>query len=308
MGGLVATVIHNGPKAGVYFPVYDGNGNVMGYVRASDGGVVAQYEYGPFGELLRATGPWPRRSITSSPPNTTIGKLASLITATATTPQPRPVALQRPHRGKGGLNFYGYVGNDPINYIDSFGWTDCAALKVAIARMSDSIHNALHSMSDINQMFDSAQTSAKISLGISVAFAAQSVTGLGKALTANASKTAPIFTSATRGTIPVGVFTPSGKVAVAGSFEFNYAMYAANAARNTGAAAIGAKDIGSTLALEGAQDASNTVERILDPYGRLADEQNDLGASMSAQTYETIKGLQGTLRGMVDEYQRNCCK
>ncbi|WCJ60969.1 hypothetical protein NXS98_07575 [Fontisphaera persica] len=57
VGGLVATVIHNGLNAGVYFAVYDGNGNVMGYVRASDGGVVAQYEYGPFGELLPTTGP-----------------------------------------------------------------------------------------------------------------------------------------------------------------------------------------------------------------------------------------------------------
>jgi RHS repeat-associated protein len=56
VGGLVATVIHNGPNAEVYFPVYDGNGNVMGYMRASDGVMVAPYEYGPFGELLRATG------------------------------------------------------------------------------------------------------------------------------------------------------------------------------------------------------------------------------------------------------------
>ncbi|MCX8154905.1 MAG: hypothetical protein N3J91_00400 [Verrucomicrobiae bacterium] len=56
-GVLLATVIHNGPDAGVYFPVYDGNGNVMGYVRGADGLLVAQYEYGPFGELLRASGP-----------------------------------------------------------------------------------------------------------------------------------------------------------------------------------------------------------------------------------------------------------
>ncbi|MCX8157154.1 MAG: hypothetical protein N3J91_12035, partial [Verrucomicrobiae bacterium] len=35
MGGSLATVIHNGPNAGVYFPVYDGNGNVMGYVRGA---------------------------------------------------------------------------------------------------------------------------------------------------------------------------------------------------------------------------------------------------------------------------------
>jgi len=39
------------------FAVYDGNGNVMGLVSASDGSVAAQYEYGPFAEPLRATGP-----------------------------------------------------------------------------------------------------------------------------------------------------------------------------------------------------------------------------------------------------------
>ncbi|MBC7077604.1 MAG: hypothetical protein H5T92_04775, partial [Synergistales bacterium] len=41
----------------VSFPVYDGNGNVMGLVSADDGAVVAQYEYGPFAEPLRAAGP-----------------------------------------------------------------------------------------------------------------------------------------------------------------------------------------------------------------------------------------------------------
>ncbi|WCJ58189.1 RHS repeat-associated core domain-containing protein [Fontisphaera persica] len=57
VGGLLAVVVHSGTNAGTYFPAYDGNGNVMGYVRAADGVWVAQYEYGPFGELLRATGP-----------------------------------------------------------------------------------------------------------------------------------------------------------------------------------------------------------------------------------------------------------
>ncbi|WCJ60990.1 hypothetical protein NXS98_07685 [Fontisphaera persica] len=96
VGGLLAVMIPSGTNAGVYFPVYDGNGNVMGYVRASDGVMVAQYEYGPFGELLRATGPWPRTSIISSPPNTTIGKPASLTTATVTTIPHWQVAKQRP--------------------------------------------------------------------------------------------------------------------------------------------------------------------------------------------------------------------
>jgi len=53
-------VIHTGTNAGTYLAMYDGNGNVAGYVRAGDGVLVAQYEYGPFGELLRATGPLAR--------------------------------------------------------------------------------------------------------------------------------------------------------------------------------------------------------------------------------------------------------
>lgn len=39
-----------------YFPTYDGNGNVTGLVNGNDGAVVARYEYGPFGQLLRISG------------------------------------------------------------------------------------------------------------------------------------------------------------------------------------------------------------------------------------------------------------
>ena len=42
---------------GTYFYCYDGNGNVAALVNAANGAIAAQYEYGPFGELLRATGP-----------------------------------------------------------------------------------------------------------------------------------------------------------------------------------------------------------------------------------------------------------
>jgi len=60
VGGLIVTVIHTGTKAGTYFPMYDGNGNVMGCIRAGDGALVTQYEYGPFGELISASGPLAR--------------------------------------------------------------------------------------------------------------------------------------------------------------------------------------------------------------------------------------------------------
>ena len=39
------------------FPAYDGNGNVTACVDSGTGTISARYEYGPFGELLRATGP-----------------------------------------------------------------------------------------------------------------------------------------------------------------------------------------------------------------------------------------------------------
>jgi RHS repeat-associated protein len=54
VGGLLAV---NDAVNGVHFAAYDGNGNVAGLIKASDGTSSALYEYGPFGELIRATGP-----------------------------------------------------------------------------------------------------------------------------------------------------------------------------------------------------------------------------------------------------------
>jgi RHS repeat-associated protein len=46
----------NGMPTGIQFVAYDGNGNVAGLFAAADGSNTARYEYGPFGESLRATG------------------------------------------------------------------------------------------------------------------------------------------------------------------------------------------------------------------------------------------------------------
>jgi RHS repeat-associated protein len=122
VGGLVATVIHTGPDAGVYFPVYDGNGNVMGYVRASDGAMVAKYEYGPFGELIRATGP--------------LAQAFNLLFSTKYFDWETGLSYYgyryyNPHTGRwpsrdpiaerGGVNLYGFVGNNPVRRWDFLG-------------------------------------------------------------------------------------------------------------------------------------------------------------------------------------------
>jgi RHS repeat-associated protein len=59
VGGLLwlrdTSTLNNQPST--HFASYDGNGNVTMLVNATDGTETARYEYGPFGELLRATGP-----------------------------------------------------------------------------------------------------------------------------------------------------------------------------------------------------------------------------------------------------------
>jgi RHS repeat-associated protein len=56
-GGVGGLLEINDVANGVHFVGYDGNGNVSALVKGADGTVSARYEYGPFGELLRATGP-----------------------------------------------------------------------------------------------------------------------------------------------------------------------------------------------------------------------------------------------------------
>ena len=53
VGGLLAI---NAKGVGVAFTAFDGNGNVMALVNAAGGDALAKYEYGPFGEVIRASG------------------------------------------------------------------------------------------------------------------------------------------------------------------------------------------------------------------------------------------------------------
>jgi uncharacterized protein RhaS with RHS repeats len=56
VGGLLKLTYY-GAQTTNCLPAYDGNGNITALINAADGKSVAQYEYGPFGELIRATGP-----------------------------------------------------------------------------------------------------------------------------------------------------------------------------------------------------------------------------------------------------------
>jgi hypothetical protein len=56
VGGLLQ-MSYCGASTTNCFVAYDGNGNVAALISAADGTVAAQFDYGPFGEVIRATGP-----------------------------------------------------------------------------------------------------------------------------------------------------------------------------------------------------------------------------------------------------------
>ena len=125
VGGLLSVTVPTGPNTGAYFCCYDGNGNLAALINAADGSLAAQYEYGPFGELLRSTGPAaalnPFRFSTKYQDDET-GLLYYGYRYYD------PSAGRWPNRDqideKGGLNLYGFVRNNSINRIDPFGLSE----------------------------------------------------------------------------------------------------------------------------------------------------------------------------------------
>ena len=57
VGGLISMTLYSGANAGSYFYTYDGNCNVAATVNAANGVIAGTWEYGPFGEVIRASGP-----------------------------------------------------------------------------------------------------------------------------------------------------------------------------------------------------------------------------------------------------------
>ena len=151
VGGLL--MIKDGSK--VYFPGYDGNGNVSGLVDSADGSLDAKYEYAAFGETLRVGG----TAIADDNPFRFSTKYTDVDgarkrvdgdtegVARRAEEAGAPWALMRqsgliyygfryysPSLGRflnrdplgelGGSNLYGFVENDPVNGWDYLGLDD----------------------------------------------------------------------------------------------------------------------------------------------------------------------------------------
>ena len=118
MGGLLAENLAG--NAAFNFVAYDGNGNVAALVSAA-AGVTANYEYGPFGELIRATGPMaklnPFRFSTKYDDDETDLLCYPYRFYNASTGR----WLSRDPIGKMVANLYEFADNAPVVYLDPFG-------------------------------------------------------------------------------------------------------------------------------------------------------------------------------------------
>ena len=120
VGGLLS--INDIPTNTTHYPCYDGNGNIRKLLDATTLATTATYDYGPFGELIRATGSYARSNAyrfstkpqdadtglvyyNYRPYNTGIGRWTS----------------RDPIGERGGRNLYGFVGNSGVNRFDRLG-------------------------------------------------------------------------------------------------------------------------------------------------------------------------------------------
>ena len=121
IGGLLMVTDHSSPVAR-HFVAYDGNGNVTALINAADNSTSAAYEYGPFGELVRATGPLARAN-----PFRFSTKFWDEETALVYygyryySPSLGRWISRDPLCEAGGVNLYGFLANAPIKAVDYFG-------------------------------------------------------------------------------------------------------------------------------------------------------------------------------------------
>ena len=124
VGGLLWVTLHtaSGPAAGAHFAAYDGNGNVVGLVSATTGTETARYEYGPFAEPIRLTGPAanqnPFRFSTKRTESTTD---LVLYEFRAYSPTLGRWLNRDPIEEDGGYSLYCALLNSPIEYVDPDG-------------------------------------------------------------------------------------------------------------------------------------------------------------------------------------------
>jgi RHS repeat-associated protein len=128
-GGVGALLqIYDSTASKTLLPTYDGNGNVAALLNAETGGTLtleAAYEYDPYGNLLRNEG-----SYATSNPFRFSTKYTDVETGLIFygrryySPTLGRFISRDPKEESGGLNLYGFVGNNAINRWDYLGMVE----------------------------------------------------------------------------------------------------------------------------------------------------------------------------------------
>ncbi|HEY5912156.1 MAG TPA: RHS repeat-associated core domain-containing protein [Verrucomicrobiae bacterium] len=124
VGGLLSvwdsSTLNNQPST--HFAAYDGNGNVAALIDAADGDVVARYDFGPFGELIRATGPMAKANSFRFSTKYKDDETDLLYYGHRYyNPSPGRWVSRDPLGEDGGKNIYCILANNPIGYYDLLG-------------------------------------------------------------------------------------------------------------------------------------------------------------------------------------------
>jgi len=124
VGGLAWVTLHaaSSSASGTHFTCYDGNGNIVSLVSATTSDVTARYEYGPFGEPIRMTGPMAktnpfRFSTKYQDDETGLLYYGYRFYDPCTGSWPNRDLIGE----KADLNLYRFNYNDPLNYVDPNG-------------------------------------------------------------------------------------------------------------------------------------------------------------------------------------------
>jgi RHS repeat-associated protein len=122
IGGLLS-VVHGGTTSvsSAFYPAFDANGNLSDYV-ATNGAVVAHYEYSPFGETIVATGEMKDELPFRFSTKYTDDETGLLYYGYRYYAPGLGRWLNRDPIGElGGLNLYGYTSNSPVDSWDYLG-------------------------------------------------------------------------------------------------------------------------------------------------------------------------------------------
>jgi RHS repeat-associated protein len=174
-GGVGALLQCTFAGQGSHAVVYDGNGNVGGLVNRSTGELSAVYEYGPFGETLRATGPLAQTNpfrFSSKRTDNETGLVhygfRYLDTATGRWLGRDPV------EEKGGLNLHGFLHNDAINHWDYLGQF---SLKKLFKRVIAPVVAVVASVVTFGALLPAATAWAATTFGVAATSATAAVAG-----------------------------------------------------------------------------------------------------------------------------------